>query len=79
MSHENPTPSAPRKGYYTVSQVDLKTMLHGILDNDEVQMAYCMNGMVFVIFHGDKTLEGSLFLPAKENLPEDILERMGNA
>jgi hypothetical protein len=54
-------------------------MLYGMLDNDEVQMAYCMNGMVFVIFHGDRMLEGSLFRPAAENLQEDILERTGNA
>ena len=79
MSPENPTPLTPHKKYYTISQVDLKTMLHGILDNDEVQMAYCLNGMVFVIFHGDKMLEGSLYLPATENLQEDILERTGSA
>lgn len=79
MTPENPTPAAPRQGCYIVSSLDLKTMLYGILDNDEVQAAYCMNGMVFVIFHGDRTLEGSLFRPATENLPEDPLERTGTA
>jgi hypothetical protein len=79
MSLDNPIPAVPRRGYYTVSSVDLETMLYGMLDNDEVQMAYCMNGMVFVIFHGDRMLEGSLFRPAAENLQEDILDRTGNA
>lgn len=79
MSPKNPTPTAPRKSHYTVSSMDLGAMMDSMLEKDEVQMAYCMDGMVFVIFYGDRIFEGSLLLPAPDFLENDLLERTGTA
>lgn len=79
MSSEKPIAEDSLKGCYTVSSLDLGAMMDSMLEKDEVQMAYCMDGMVFVIFYGDRVFEGSLLLPAPDFLENDLLERTGTA
>ena len=75
MSSEKPTPEDPRKSCYTVSSMNLETMLDHMLENDEVRLAYYVKGMVFAIFHWHRALEGSLVLP-EVDFPEGDLKEI---